>query len=243
MLERIADEGFWWVGTGGWVICEIGNGQKEHVEALFAAFDREVRKDLSGRDRILVARRGRVVVCDRDRLSERASRQGAMGDEQWAITRRTIHSRCFPVRNLLRIGSQMRQAGCAHCLLPIAPMTIDLALEALMAGRVIGIPTDTVYGIGVDPMREDALRRLYEIKGRPEDSPIPILAASLADARGLGMIDDAVGKYWPGPLTVVVRRMPETPRWIGDAAATPLRCGFLIIRLPSLCLPGPVPWR
>ncbi len=58
VLARIADEGFWWVGTGGWVICEIGNGQKERVEALFAAFDREVRKDLSGRDRILVARRG-----------------------------------------------------------------------------------------------------------------------------------------------------------------------------------------
>ena len=83
---------------------------------------------------------------------------------------------------------------------------------------MIGIPTDTVYGIGVDPMQEDALQRLYQIKGRPEDKPIPILAASLADARGFGMIDDAVGKYWPGPLTVVVRRMPATPRWIGDLA-------------------------
>ena len=40
------------------MICEIGDGQKERVEALFAAFDREVRKDLAGRDRILVARRG-----------------------------------------------------------------------------------------------------------------------------------------------------------------------------------------
>lgn len=58
VLARIAEEGFWWVGTGGWVICEIGDGQKERVEAHFNAFDREVRKDLAGRDRILVARRG-----------------------------------------------------------------------------------------------------------------------------------------------------------------------------------------
>ncbi|MEK7252852.1 MAG: L-threonylcarbamoyladenylate synthase [Actinomycetota bacterium] len=121
-------------------------------------------------------------------------------------------------------------------------MTIDLALEALMAGRVIGIPTDTVYGIGVDPMQEDALRRLYEIKGRPEDSPIPILAASLADARGLGMIDDAVGKYWPGPLTVVVRRMPETPRWIGDAArdTVALRVPDHPVALALLARSGPL---
>ena len=125
----------------------------------------------------------------------------------------------FALCNLLRLRKpDASEPVIAHCLLPIAPMTIDLALEALNAGRVIGIPTDTVYGIGVDPMQEDALQRLYEIKGRPEEKPIPILAASLADARGFGMIDDAVGEYWPGPLTVVVRRMPATPRWIGDLA-------------------------
>jgi release factor glutamine methyltransferase len=58
VLERIADEAFWWVGIGGWVICEIGETQGERIEALFSAFDREVRRDLTGRDRILVARKG-----------------------------------------------------------------------------------------------------------------------------------------------------------------------------------------
>lgn len=57
-LERIADEGFWWVGIGGWVICEIGDTQGEAALETFVAFDREVRADLAGRDRILVARRG-----------------------------------------------------------------------------------------------------------------------------------------------------------------------------------------
>jgi len=58
MLERIADEAFWWVGIGGWVICEIGDTQGEAALESFLAFDREVRPDLAGRDRILVARRG-----------------------------------------------------------------------------------------------------------------------------------------------------------------------------------------
>lgn len=58
VLARIADEAYWWLGVGGWVLCEIGDGQADAVRSLFAAFDREVRPDLAGRDRILVGRKG-----------------------------------------------------------------------------------------------------------------------------------------------------------------------------------------
>jgi release factor glutamine methyltransferase len=58
VLERIAEEAFWWVGIGGWVICEIGETQGESADLLFGMYDREVRQDLTGRDRILVARKG-----------------------------------------------------------------------------------------------------------------------------------------------------------------------------------------
>lgn len=58
VLERIADEAFWWVGIGGWVICEIGETQGEVADVAFGMYDREVRQDLTGRDRILVARKG-----------------------------------------------------------------------------------------------------------------------------------------------------------------------------------------
>ena len=102
------------------------------------------------------------------------------------------------------------------------------ALAALHRGLVIGLPTDTVYGIAVDPERERALRLLYEVKGRPDDKPIPILAANLADARGFGVIDDVVAPHWPGPLTVVVRRMPAVPSWIGDRVR-----GTVAIRVPN----------
>lgn len=58
MLARIADDAYWWVGIGGWVLCEIGHNQAAAADRLFAAFDREVRPDLAGRDRFLVARKG-----------------------------------------------------------------------------------------------------------------------------------------------------------------------------------------
>jgi release factor glutamine methyltransferase len=58
VLARIAEEAYWMVGVGGWVLCEIGDRQAEAALGLFSAFDREVRPDLAGRERILVARKG-----------------------------------------------------------------------------------------------------------------------------------------------------------------------------------------
>jgi release factor glutamine methyltransferase len=58
VLARLVDDAFWMVGVGGWVLCEIGDGQADAALALFSAFDREVRPDLGGRPRILVARKG-----------------------------------------------------------------------------------------------------------------------------------------------------------------------------------------
>jgi L-threonylcarbamoyladenylate synthase len=115
--------------------------------------------------------------------------------------------------------------------LPIAGadvIDITSALEALRAGLIIGLPTDTVYGVAVDPFSESAMHRLYELKGRPDDKAIPILAADAAQARGIGVVPEPVETYWPGPLTVVVPRLPGVPRWIGDAER-----GTVAIRVPD----------
>jgi len=58
VLERIADEAYWWLGVGGWLFCEIGEQQGERALALFSGLDREIRPDLTGRDRYVVARKG-----------------------------------------------------------------------------------------------------------------------------------------------------------------------------------------
>lgn len=58
ILGRIAEEAYWWLGVGGYTICEIGETQGARALELFAAFDRGVRRDLAGRDRFVVARKG-----------------------------------------------------------------------------------------------------------------------------------------------------------------------------------------
>jgi release factor glutamine methyltransferase len=58
VLSRLAAEAYWWLGVGGWLVCEIGETQGEAVLGLFGAYEREVRPDLAGRPRFLVARKG-----------------------------------------------------------------------------------------------------------------------------------------------------------------------------------------
>ncbi len=94
------------------------------------------------------------------------------------------------------------------------------ALAALHRGDIIGLPTDTVYGIAADPMQRSAVERLFTAKGRPAIKPIPILAASIGDVRRFAVMDDDVaaiaGRHWPGGLTLILLRTPATPGWIGD---------------------------
>jgi release factor glutamine methyltransferase len=58
VLERIAEDGYWWLGVGGYLLCEIGETQGAEMERAFGAFDRHIRRDLAGRDRYVVARKG-----------------------------------------------------------------------------------------------------------------------------------------------------------------------------------------
>jgi L-threonylcarbamoyladenylate synthase len=107
-------------------------------------------------------------------------------------------------------------------------MNLDPALRALREGCIVGLPTDTVYGIAVDPMNHHGVSALFELKGRRDDKPIPILAASVADARGFGHVAESVKQHWPGALTVVVPRTPAVPHWIGDHER-----GTVALRVPD----------
>jgi tRNA threonylcarbamoyl adenosine modification protein (Sua5/YciO/YrdC/YwlC family) len=98
---------------------------------------------------------------------------------------------------------------------------IDAAVAAIRDGRVIGLPTDTVYGLAVDPLNEMAVSRLYEIKGRPEHKPVGVLAASIEQAGLLGEIEGEAWvlatQHWPGALTLVVTPRVILAGWVGDA--------------------------
>jgi tRNA threonylcarbamoyl adenosine modification protein (Sua5/YciO/YrdC/YwlC family) len=100
-------------------------------------------------------------------------------------------------------------------------VSIDAAVEAIRAGAVVGLPTDTVYGIGVDPLNESAVALLFELKGRPEHKPVGLLVASVEQARMMGEIEgqaeQLANTYWPGALTLVVTPLVILANWVGDA--------------------------
>ncbi len=96
------------------------------------------------------------------------------------------------------------------------PQALPWALDALERGALVAIPTDTVYGLAARLDRPAALRRLYEAKGRPDDRAIPVLLsnADLISELTTGLPDGAeefAGRFWPGPLTIVLPRGPRVP--------------------------------
>jgi L-threonylcarbamoyladenylate synthase len=88
---------------------------------------------------------------------------------------------------------------------------LDAAVAALRAGEIVVVPTDTVYGIAVDPTRPGATDRLFAVKARPTDVPLPILAADADQAFSLAADVSPVARRlaeacWPGGLTIVLPR-------------------------------------
>ena len=93
---------------------------------------------------------------------------------------------------------------------------ISQAIATLKDGGVIAFPTDTVYGVGVDPFQPDAVRKLYQIKGRPIDKPIPILVGSVSDVERVAQnlpptFSRLAEQFWPGELTIIVEAKSLPP--------------------------------
>ena len=96
-----------------------------------------------------------------------------------------------------------------------SPRQLNQAVQLLRDGGVVAFPTDTVYGVGVDPFQSEAVRRLYRIKGRPEDKPIAILVGSIEDVARVAQTPSRTfsrlaDRFWPGGLTLIVetRELP-----------------------------------
>lgn len=95
----------------------------------------------------------------------------------------------------------------------VDPVRPDVALvaraaEVIRRGGIAGFPTDTFYGLAVDPRNDAAVRRLFEVKGRDEGQPVPLVGADAAQADEAGMFGAMerrlAAAFWPGPLTIVV---------------------------------------
>ena len=92
---------------------------------------------------------------------------------------------------------------------PFSPQLLNQAVELLRDGGVVAFPTDTVYGVGVDPLQPEAVRKLYQIKGRPDNKPIAILLGSIEDIARVAKTPSKTfsrlaDRFWPGGLTLIV---------------------------------------
>jgi L-threonylcarbamoyladenylate synthase len=100
------------------------------------------------------------------------------------------------------------------------PASLVLAAQALARGELVGLPTETVYGLAADAGSDAAVARIFQAKGRPSDHPLIVHVAAahsaLAFAASVPLFAQALmNAFWPGPLTLILPRRPDA----GAAAA------------------------
>ncbi|MQX36883.1 L-threonylcarbamoyladenylate synthase [Roseospira navarrensis] len=97
---------------------------------------------------------------------------------------------------------------------PADSAALEAAAHALRAGRLVAFPTETVYGLGADARSDAAVAAIYAAKGRPARNPVivhvPDLAAAESFVEVTAAAEELARLFWPGPLTLVLRRRPES---------------------------------
>lgn len=109
---------------------------------------------------------------------------------------------------------------------------IAKATAGVRQGDLVVLPTDTLYGIGADAFTPDAVQRLLDAKGRGREMPPPVLVPEVRTIDGLATdIPDyaraLIERYWPGPLTLVLRAQPSLMWDLGDTGGT------VAVRMPD----------
>lgn len=113
---------------------------------------------------------------------------------------------------------------------------IDAAIDILKRGGVVGIPTDTLYGLAACVFNLGAVQRVFELKGRPANMPIPVLLADTSDLERCvkespDAAFDLADKFWPGALTLVLKKSAAIPDIISAGGDT------VAVRVPDHSVP------
>ena len=116
------------------------------------------------------------------------------------------------------------------------PSLIRYAADQIRAGQVLGMPTDTFYGLAADPLNLRAVERVYEIKSRSRHKPLSLLIESMDQAEDLCKplpeeFYALARKFWPGPLTLIVQAASRLPLKV--TANT----GNVALRVPAAKIP------
>jgi L-threonylcarbamoyladenylate synthase len=109
----------------------------------------------------------------------------------------------------------MADASNSTIVLPFDSAAIAEAAVLIVAGQPVAVPTETVYGLAADARNAEAVARIYAAKGRPDFNPLIVHVPDLDAAERLGVfgaVERALAaRFWPGPLTLVVRRAADCP--------------------------------
>ncbi|QIK67115.1 threonylcarbamoyl-AMP synthase [Nocardioides sp. HDW12B] len=109
---------------------------------------------------------------------------------------------------------------------------LSAAARAVQRGRLVLLPTDTVYGVGADAFSPEAVTRLLEAKGRGRQMPPPVLVSAKTTVEALavdvpGWAKALIEELWPGPLTLVFRQQPSLQWDLGETRGT------VAVRMPD----------
>lgn len=113
--------------------------------------------------------------------------------------------------------------------LAVTPENLDRAAAVLLSGGVVAFPTETYYGLAVDPFNQKALERLFQIKRRARELPILVLVSSHEQVRRLveeipAIYNCLIEAFWPGPLTLVYPARSSVPnRLTGNTGTVGIR--------------------
>jgi L-threonylcarbamoyladenylate synthase len=127
-------------------------------------------------------------------------------------------------------------------IVKINPETPDMRMvsyvaDRIKAGQVVGMPTDTFYGLAADPLNLRAVDLIYDVKTRNRHKPLSLLIESVEQAEYLAawplssVFHDITSKYWPGPLTIIVKASSRLPLKV--TANT----GNVALRVPAARIP------
>jgi len=122
-------------------------------------------------------------------------------------------------------------------IIKIDESSIDVSLieegaKVIKIGGLVAFPTETVYGLGADGLNEEAVKKIFIAKGRPQDNPLILHVCSIEQVEDLVIEIPPVAKlcmerFWPGPLTIILKKSPKVPNIITAGLDT------VAIRMPK----------
>jgi L-threonylcarbamoyladenylate synthase len=139
----------------------------------------------------------------------------------------------FPVMGKGYIAMQHKPYHAVSNIVPATRDTIARAGALIAAGKLVAFPTETVFGLGADATQGLAVAAIFAAKGRPSINPLIVHVPDVARAEEHALFDtraeELATRFWPGPLTLVLKRRPESP--ISDLVTAGL--DSIAIRVPS----------